>query len=267
MLRTRFAAAALAVLPAACASPTPVLAPAFPDGQERLYRLTADSRTSFAVPGLGGDDRTVLHADVRIVVGRAAGAPSATLTFTPTLFERNGRTAEPPPPQTAEISFDPRGRIAGVSAPDEDLPFGGSADDLGTIFGSTIARGSVRLADRWSDSVGSGGVRRSRVAALRWVKGYRCAIVESAVTRPVERTRETGGTIVRLSGTEVANVTTAFAFDAGLPVSVHAIAAGTFTVEGAPQQGSVTIESTTTLTLVRPRATEQETDSRRPARS
>lgn len=268
MVRTRVAIVALAVLPVACASPRPVIEPAMPDGQQRLYRLVADARTTFAVPGLGEDDRTVLHADVSITIGRAEGAPSATLTFTPTRFERNGRTAEPPPAQTARIGFDERGRVTDIASPDGgELPFGGSADDLGTIFGSTIARGPVRVADRWSSDLGNGGVRRSRVAALRWVQDYRCAIVESAVTRPVERERETAGTVLRLAGTEAANVTTAFAFDAGFPVSVEAIAAGTFTVAGAPQQGTVSIESTTTLTLVTPTATERATGSRRPARS
>jgi len=267
----------------ACAAPRITLTPRFPDGEVRIYRLVADARTvidapGIDAPGIGSGERTVLRADVRIRLGRSAGSRTATLTFTPTGFERDGTQAEPPAEQSAEIVFDDTGRVESVTAAgDGSVPFGGSPDDIGTIFGSTIARGPARIAQRWSEPLADGtGRRRSRVAALRWVGGYRCAVVESATSRPVERVREAGGSTIRLIGTETALVESAFAFDNGFPVRVKAVASGVFDIAGAPGQGTVTIESTTTMTLLdreiaapRPTATATATarNSRRPARS
>lgn len=261
---------------ASCATPRIALTPRFPDGEIRHYRLIADARTDIDVPGAGAGDRTILRADVAIRIGREGGRPAATVTVTPVSFHRDGRSAEPPNAQSARVVFDAAGRVESIrSAEGEGAPFGGSADDLGTIFGSTIARGAVRIADRWADRIGAepgaAGVRRSRVAALRWVGGHRCAIVESAVSQPAERARETGGATLQLIGTETALVETAFAFDRGFPARVETIARGTYQVVGAPQPGTVTIASTTTLALredgARTTDSATATDSRRPARS
>ena len=220
--------------------------------------MASDVTTVIGVPGLESKDRTIMRADVVIRMGDG-GAGKATVTITPTFFERAGRRADPPAAQTSRVTFDTTGtiiKLQGVTTAkakdagaNEALPLAGSAEDLGAMFGSTIRRGRVRIADRWRTAIGSVGERRSRVAALRWVGGRRCAIVESIATRPVERTREAGGTVLRLAGTETSVVTTAFDFTAGFPASIDATADGTFTVAGAPQQGTISIRSKTTMTL------------------
>lgn len=242
----------LAALLAACASATMTLTPSLQAGRVRTYRMVSDVTSVIGIPGAGATDRTLLHATVAI---RLSG-PTATVTLTPTRFERDGKRADPPAPQTATLTFDETGTITGIKGqtPQAELPLGGSADDLGALLGITIRRGRIAVADRWRTALDPSGERRSRVAALRYVAGRRCAIVESVATRPVERTRETNGTTLRLSGTETSIVETAFAFDEGLVASLDSTAEGTFTVAGAPQQGSVTIRSKTSLLLtdVRP---------------
>lgn len=247
-------AAVLAVVLAACASPPMTLTPSLAAGQVRTYRMTSDVTSVIGVPGAGATDRTVLQATLTI---RLTGT-SATVTLTPTRFERDGKRADPPAPQTATLTFGEDGTITGVKGetPQAELPLGGSPDDLGALLGITIRRGRIAVADRWRTALDPSGERRSRVAALRYVTGRRCAIVESVATRPAERTRETNGTTLRLAGTETSIVQTAFALDDGLVASLDSTAEGTFTVAGAPQQGSVTIRSKTTMLLtdVRPDA-------------
>ncbi|HVL90181.1 MAG TPA: hypothetical protein VM841_08110 [Actinomycetota bacterium] len=244
----------LSVGAAACASPAPVLSPELPHGELRVYRMTTEAVTTSSIPGLGGKDVTVLAADLRIEVGRINGKRGALLAVVPISFVRNGAKGEVPPRQDAAVVFDDDGAVESVVGPKgKPAAFGGSFDDIGTIFGSTIAKGPVKVAERWASRVGSGPqatTRRSRVAALRVVKGYRVAIVESAVRRPVDRTRTVGGNQLRLVGSEVSNVTTAFAFDFGLPVEIVSAATTEMQIAGAPQRGTVTIMTTTKIGLI-----------------
>jgi hypothetical protein len=94
------------------------------------------------------------------------------------------------------------------------------------------------------------GRQRGRIDALRRVEGYDCAVLELGTERQLARQFTVDAQPVQLTGTELSRATISFAFRRGFPVLIETDAEARFTVSGAPDAGSVTIASETTLTLV-----------------
>lgn len=248
-MRRTAALGALAVL-AACATPAISLSPRYAAGEVRIYAMSAEVRTRFDLPGLRDTETTRLEATLRVEVTKADARESAvTVVLTPTGFERDGRRAEAPPEELTQVTVGADGRVRSAS----ETAGVASGEDLATLLGATLRRGRVRLADRWRDDVagagGREGSRRSRLAALRFVSGYRCAIVETATDRPVERVRDAGGAQLRLTGTESSAATIAFAFDDGFPVEIVSDAQAVLEAAGLRGTGSVVVDARTEIRL------------------
>src|SRR5207302_1729027 len=94
------------------------------------------------------------------------------------------------------------------------------------------------------------GVQEARLAALRVVGRYDCAVVAVSTRRPVVRDRLVGGRPLQLAGLEFSATEIAFAFRAGFPVTVRSNSEARLKVAGGgtAQGGEVDITTETTLT-------------------
>jgi hypothetical protein len=142
------------------------------------------------------------------------------------------------------------------------------------LIGPPLPARRVHLGDRWSRTAalpaatpsatpmptpapsptpsGTPGTQDARLAALRVVSGYRCAIVAVSARRPVVRERTIGGSPLRLEGLEFSATEIAFAFREGFPASVASDSEARLHIAGGSAQGgSVVIATKTSLTVLR----------------
>jgi hypothetical protein len=261
---------------AACAAPEFTLRPRFSAGERREYRLQADATVLITGSSASSTQRTTLRATTLLeVIDITNGVTTIALTLTPRSLLRDGRSADPPPAQKILITVGGDGRVRTVTTSGDRPVDLESADveDLVPLIGPPLPPRRVHLADRWtaqpaaSPSPSPGGsaspaptasstvaapMQEARLASLGIVGGYDCAIVALSTRRPVTRDRVAGGTLLRLQGTEYAAGEIAFAFREGFPVSVRSSSEARLAVSSASGRGgSVVIETTTTLTLVR----------------
>lgn len=263
-MRRAAIAGALAAL-CACAAPPLVLTPAFPAGQVRTYLLTATARTSATIAGRRGTDTTTLRARSELqVLGAQADGSHLHMTFTPSSLTRNGKPAQAPAAQEAELVVAPDGsivRIVSVGGLPPQIA-GLDVSDLSPLLGSPLPGGRLHLGSRWTTALhqpspspsaspaASAGTEDGRIAALRRVRGYDCAIVSLSIRRPVERDRLLSGQPVHLAGTEYSTSETAFAFRRGFPVTISTVSEAVYALtSGSVSGGSIVIDTTTTLQL------------------
>ena len=255
-MRRIAALTSIALLAAACATPEIRLRPRFSAGEVRDYRLVADAVVRIDAASTSQEERSRLIAGTRLAVESVSGGVTQILlTITPRSLVRDGRRSDLPAAQQVRLTVSPEGRVTDVSV------LGGQAvleaadvEDLVPLIGPPVPRGRVHLADRWSrrSSVSERGTQNARLAALRIIGGYDCAIVATSTRRPVSRQRDLGGSTLRLDGVEYASGEIAFAFGQGFPVRVTSDAEARLAVSGAGAQGGgVVISTVTSLTLTR----------------
>ena len=255
-----------------CAAPVFNLRARFLPGEVREYRLVADATVRISAGRASTSERSRLLATTTIaVVGITGEGTTITLTLTPTALTRDGKAAQTPVAQQIRMTVAPDGRVTEVTGGgDQNAPLEASdIEDLVPLVGPPVPPGRVHLADRWSRSVAgptpapsatpsSGetpaptGTEDARLAALRIVDGYDCAVIATSTRRPVVRERTVGGQPLRLEGVEFAAGEIVFAFREGFPVSVGSDSEARLGISGGSAQGgAVVIETKTTLTLVR----------------
>ncbi|MFY9589000.1 MAG: hypothetical protein WAT66_16280 [Actinomycetota bacterium] len=247
----------LAVVLSSCATPDFRLTPRFAAGEVREYRLVADAVVRINAAATSQVERSRLIATTRLdVESITAGVTTILLTITPRSLTRDGKAADLPAEQQVRMKVGADGRVTEVS------PVGGQAptleasdvEDLVPLIGPPLPPGRVHLADRWTRrSTGTqSGTQAARLASLRHIDDYDCAIVATSTRRPVTRERELGGSTLRLEGVEFASGEIAFAFRQGFPVSVRSDAEARLAVSGAGASGGgVVITTKTALTLTR----------------
>lgn len=247
----------LALALAGCAAPEFRLQARFSPGEVRAYRLVADARVRVSAAGASQDERSRLIADTRLEVENITdGVATVVLTITPRSLTRDGKRADVPASQQVRITVSPDGSVGEVAPPVGSPQALEAADveDLVPLIGPPLPRGRVHLADRWSrrPAGSSSGIQDARLASLRVVAGFDCAVVATSTRRPVSRERDIGGSPLTLRGVEYASGEIAFAFRQGLPITVRSQAEARLAVSGAGGQGGgVVISTLTSLTLVR----------------
>lgn len=246
----------------ACSTPPIRLSPLHEAGQRRVYALAASTTTIFDAGAGPQRQHTELEARSAIeVLAVAAEGVTMRVTLTPSRYLLEGRETEAPGDQVVEVLVAPDGtvlEITSVGGVPADI-VGTDLQELAPLLGAPLPTRRVRLGDTWNErlpppegaaQVGSGS-QSGRVAALRVVGGYDCAIVSLATRRPLVRERSAGDQTVRLSGTETSATEIAFAFREGFPVRIHTVAEGRFTLQsGSLADAPVTIETVTDLRLV-----------------
>ncbi|MBI4728304.1 MAG: hypothetical protein HY775_02195 [Acidobacteria bacterium] len=241
----------------ACAAPEIRLVHRFRPGEVRTYRLVAVASARLRAGAIDRTERTQLEATSRVeVLAAAGGGATLRLSVVPTALRRDGRRAEPLAPQEAVVVVGADGAVRRVESVG-GLPaeLSGDLEDLGPLLSSPLPAGRLHLGDRWRRSVpgasGRQGRERGRLAALRVVSGYRCAIIALEVRRPIIRSRSFGGTTLRLTGQDFSSIEMSFAFAEGFPVRVASVAVDTLAVSGvAGVGGSVDLRTETVLTLM-----------------
>lgn len=270
----------------ACAAPEFDLRPRFRQGEVREYRLVADATVRISGGGNTTAERTHLLATTRLeVLETSSEATTLQLTIIARELTRDDKAAEPPGPQMIRLTVSSDGRISKVTtsgAAPADLS-SADVEDLVPLIGPPVPPRRVHLADRWdaappaidasptpspgvtaaplpspttaatpSASPTAEGRLEARLAALRVVDRYDCAIVALSARRPVVRERVISGTPLRLEGLEFSAGEIAFAFREGLPITVRSQSEARLGISSvAGRSGSVVIETTTSLTLVR----------------
>ena len=247
----------LGLVLAGCAAPEFRLQARFSPGEVRHYRLVADARVRVSAANASQVERSRLIADTRLEVeDLTGGVATVLLTITPRTLTRDGERAGVPASQQVRIRVSPEGRVTEVA------PLGGAPqtleatdiEDLVPLIGPPLPSGRVHLADRWSrrPAGAASGFQNARLASLRVVDGFDCAVVATSTRRPVSRQRDIGGSPLTLRGIEYASGEIAFAFRHGLPVTVRSQAEARLAVSGAGGQGGgVVISTLTSLTLMR----------------
>jgi hypothetical protein len=273
--RATIASLLLGVVVSACAAPRFDLRPRFLPGEVRVYELVADATVRISAGQASTSQHSRLIATTSVAVESFADAiTTLTLTVTARSLRQNGKESQTPAPQRIRIKVAADGRVLEVTGTGATPTTIEAADveDLVPLIGPPLPPGRVHLADRWTRRTGAPlpastaspavpspaptaaalGTQAARLAALRVVMDYRCAIVAVSTRRPVVRERVIAGTPLRLEGTEFAASEIAFAFREGLPVRVASDSEARLSISGgAAQGGSVTIETTTTITLQR----------------
>lgn len=248
-----------AILLFACAAPQIRIAPRFVTGEVRQYRLTSEAETRISATGFSSTETTRLDAITRIEVQESTLAGSVLLlTITPRRLTRNGETAEPPPEQRIRIEVEPGGTVKRVTTAEGTQELEAEElEDLAPLIGPPLPPGPVHLADRWTRTARSlegtsPGVQRVRLAALRVVDGYNCAVLALSTRRAVARQRTVGGRALTLQGVEYAAGEITFAFREGFPVTVRSNGEARLAIAGEEAAGgAVVIKTETALTLVR----------------
>src|SRR2546428_1180429 len=101
---------------AACATPHMRISERFRAGQVRTYRLTATAETTTLLGARKTVDRTTLVATSReTVLDARPGATTVRLALVPERFSENGRSAEPPTDQEADVVIGADGAVKAVS--------------------------------------------------------------------------------------------------------------------------------------------------------
>jgi hypothetical protein len=268
--RAGIAIVTLVIALAGCAAPRFDLRARFATGEVREYRLVADATVRFSFGRAATSERSHLVATARIDVAATTGTGTTLLlTITPTTLTRDGKRATTPPPQQIRIGVDTDGRVTQVTgATDQTSLATADIEDLVPLIGPPLPSRRVHLGDRWSRAAAlpgfspspapapsptaTPGTQAARLAALRIVEGYRCAIVAISTRRPVVRERTIGGSPLRLEGLEFASSEIAFAFREGFPASVASDSEAHLGIAGgAAPGGSVIIATKTSLMLLR----------------
>lgn len=243
---------------AACATPEIRLEPHYRSGEVRTYRLTAEATIRIRAGGLDRRERTRLLATSRIEVLEATPAGARLrVRLQPERFERDGASADPPPGQEAVLAVGAAGEVTKVERVGGVPPelSGAEVEDFASLLGLRMPQGRVRIGDRWRFPVtgpgGRSGETRGRLAAVRIVGGYDCAIVAASVRRPIARDRALlGGVSLSLDGEEISATEIAFAFADGFPVRIESTGEATLNVSGlAGEGGTVEIATETQLDL------------------
>lgn len=277
MRRAAIVSLTLGLVASACSAPSFKLAPRFRSGELRVYRLVADATVRISAGQASTSERSHLVATTTVQVESiTAGVTTLMLTVTARSLVRDGKAAQVPAPQQIRATVGADGRliqVTGVGASPTPIE---SADvaDLVPLIGPPPPPGPVHLGDRWTrdtdtptstptatpspaspsptPTATATGTADVRLAALRIVDDYECAVVAVSSRRPVVRDRVIAGTPLRLEGIEFAASEIAFAFRAGVPVTVSSDSEARLAISGgAAQGGSVVISTTTTLTLER----------------
>jgi len=247
----------LGFVAASCAAPEFRLDPRFSAGEVRDYRLVADAVVRINAARSTQVERSHLVATTRLAVRSIDdGVATIILTITPRSLTRDGKGADLPAEQQVRMKVSAEGRVTEVT------PLGGGEqtleasdiEDLVPLIGPPLPRGRVHLADRWSRraSTSESGTQDARLASLRRVADYDCAIVATSTRRPVSRERNLGGSTLRLEGVEFASGEIAFAFRQGFPVRVLSDSEARLAVSGGGSEGGgVVITTKTSLTLTR----------------
>jgi len=265
----------LGLVVSACSAPRFDLAPRFLPGEIRVYELVADATVRISAGQASTSEKSRLVATTTVEIESISdGIATLTLTVTARSLQRDGKTAQTPAPQQIRMKVGSDGRLLEVTGTGSSPTTIEAADveDLVPLIGPPLPPGRVHLADRWTRTTGAplpastatlltpsptptpsaSGKQESRLAALRVVGDYRCAIVAVSTRRPVVRERVIAGTPLRLEGIEFAASEIAFAFREGLPVRVASDSEARLSISGgAAQGGSVVIATTTTVTLRR----------------
>jgi len=264
----------LAAALSSCAAPEFRLDARFHPGEVRSYRLVADAEVLISAGNAKTSEHSHLVAVARIdVVSVSAQGSTINLTITAQTLTRDGKKTTAPPPQQVGLSVSPDGRVTQVSSAGQDLSLDAAdIEDLVPLIGPPVPDHRVHLGDRWrvtpsqptpTPSASSTPTptpspsatpanEESRLAALRNVDGYDCAIVSVATRRPVVRNRLIGGQPLELDGVEFASTEIAFAFRLGFPVTVRSNSEARLQVAGGGAQGgAVDISTTTALTLLK----------------
>ena len=238
-----------------------------------MYTLVADATVRIAAGQASTSEKSHLVATTTIrVEDIAAGVTTLTLTVAARSLVRDGKAAQVPAPQEIRMTVSADGRVTQVTGVGSSPASIEAADveDLVPLIGPPLPPAPVHLGDRWTRATGTlapspsiaspspsptataAGTQGSRLAALRVVRNYRCAIVAVSTRRPVVRERVIAQTPLRLEGIEFAASEIAFAFREGLPITVASDSEARLGISGgAAQGGSVVISTTTTLTLQR----------------
>lgn len=270
----RFVSLTLAALAiSGCAAPEFRLVSRFSAGEERVYRVVAVAEVSIAAAELRSTETTRLEATTSIRVEQTdATGSTLLLTITPERFTRDGEPVDLPTEQRVRIQVHPEGQIGTVT------PLEGTGqldaaqiEDLVPLIGPPLPGRRVHLSDRWSRPIRApvstptasptpsptptatttAGTQNARLAALRVIDGYDCAVVALSTRRAVVREREIGGTVLRLEGVEYAAGEIAFAFREGLSVSVRSEGEARLAISQTTGGGGVVIRSNSVLTLIR----------------
>ena len=250
--------AGLAALLGACAVPEFRLDARIGARETREYRLVADAEVRIAASSVSSVERTRLEAKTTVTTqSQTAAGTVLLLTITPVHLQRNGNAATVPAAQQVLIEV-AGGRVTRVTNVEGSTELETAAlEDLVPLIGPPLPPGRVHLGDRWTATPASpagvpAGVQQVRLAALRVVGGYDCAVVALSTRRPVVQERTIGGTPLRLQGVEFGAGEIAFAFREGMPVSLRSTGEARLGVSGATASGgSVVIRTVTTLTLLR----------------
>jgi hypothetical protein len=267
----------LGLIVSACSAPKFDLSPRFLSGEVRVYRLVADATVRISAGRASTSEKSHLVATTTIKVDDISGdVTTLTLTVAARSLVRDGKAAQVPAPQEIRMTVSADGRVTQVTGVGASPTLIEAADveDLVPLIGPPPPPGPVHLGDRWTRATGTvapsptaspaspspsptatataSGTQDSRLAALRVVSDYHCAIIAVSTRRPVVRERVIAGTPLRLEGVEFAASEIAFAFREGLPITVASDSEARLGISGgAAQGGSVVISTTTTLTLQR----------------
>ena len=264
----------LAAALAACAAPEFRLDARFRPGETRSYRLVADADVVITAGAASTSEHSHLVARASIdVLSVTPQGTTIMLTITAQTLTRDGKRTTVPPPQQVGLNVAPDGRVTQVTSEGQDLSLDAAdIEDLVPLIGPPVPGHRVHLGDRWnakpvlptpsaspsaspspSPSVSpTPSNEEARLAALRVVDTYDCAIVAVSTRRPVVRNRLIGGQPLELDGVEFASTEIAFAFRLGFPVTVKSNSEARLHVAGGGAQGgSVDIATTTALTLLK----------------
>jgi hypothetical protein len=276
----------LGLIASGCSAPNFDLSPRFLSGEVRVYRLVADATVRISAGQASTSEKSHLVATTTVEVEDiSAGVTTLTLTVTARSLVRDGKAAQVPAPQEIRMTVAADGRVTQVTTAGSTPTSLEAADveDLVPLIGPPpppehggLGRASrVHLGERWTRRTGSptpistptaapaspspsptattaSGTQESRLAALRVVSDYDCAVVAVSTRRPVVRERVIAGTPLRLEGLEFAASEITFAFREGLPITVASDSEARLAISGgAAQGGAVVIATTTTLTLQR----------------
>lgn len=272
MRRAAIVSLLLGILLSACAVPEFDLRPRFLSGEVRVYRLTADATVSIAAGRAATSERSFLVATTRLrVESTSAAGTTLTLTVEPRSLTRDGKQSTLPARQEIRIAVDPEGRVTQVTTVgSQPVPVATTdVEDLVPLIGPPAPPGRPHLGDRWApvrpttsptqSPVGTptptpspteSPTEQARLAALRVVEGYDCAVVALSSRRPVVRDRVIAGTPLRLAGIEFAASEIAFAFREGLPISVRSDSEARLAISGGAAQGGTVVVATKTSIIL-----------------
>lgn len=258
----------LVILLQACATTTIRLTPAFVEGDVRTYELRTSSTTTLELPGRASTVRADLVAKSTIQVrSTSADQSEIHVTLVPERYTKDGRAAALPVQQTADLIVGPDGSVRSITSVGGLPPeiAGAGVADLAPLLGPSLPTGRMHLGQTWHRSVSTPSAgpapvpsgapieETGRVAALRVVGGYDCAILRIGARRPIARDQSVGDQDVRISGIEFSTSEIAFAFKAGFGVRMSTDARARFALEsGTFSGGSLVVASTTVLRLLQP---------------